>query len=116
MQREMLREVSKGAEPCQNTESVKSPIDERDMRKDGPLAMIKYADMFLLNLNGIERSRRINRNAIAGWRLLMCPSHEHGTEQLHKMHTRKRLAQDNITQCAPSQHVRSPHSRARSCA
>ena len=41
MQREMLREVSKasgqdGAEPRQNTESVKSLTDERDMRKDDP--------------------------------------------------------------------------------
>ena len=30
------------------------------------LGMIKYADMFLLKLNGIE-----DRNAIAGWRLLI---------------------------------------------
>ena len=41
MQRECSVRVSKasgqdGAEPRQNTKSVKPPIDERDMQKDGP--------------------------------------------------------------------------------
>lgn len=41
MQRECSVRVSKasgqdGAEPRQNTENVKPPIDEGDMQKDGP--------------------------------------------------------------------------------